>query len=75
VQKIGNEIVSMTIEKDGPVSFMVTTTKNLLHPENETWMLSLEINDSDEQTKAVLKKVAEVEGINHIGAGRSTCNR
>jgi hypothetical protein len=68
VQKIGNEIVSMTIEKDGPVSFMVTTTKNQLHPENETRMLSLEINDSEAQTKAVLKKVAQVEGINQSGA-------
>ena len=32
------------IVKHGPVSFMVTTTKATLHPENETRMLSLEID-------------------------------
>jgi hypothetical protein len=64
VQRNGNEIVSQTIEKEGPVSFLVTTTKSKLHPENETRMLSLEIDDSERQTKAVLRKVAEVEGLN-----------
>jgi hypothetical protein len=28
VQKVGNEMMTVTIEKEGPVSFMVTTTKN-----------------------------------------------
>jgi hypothetical protein len=60
VQKVGNEYISRTIEKNGPVAFMVTTTKNKLHAENETRMLSLEIDDSEGQTKAVLKKVAQV---------------
>jgi hypothetical protein len=68
VQKVGNDIVSVTIEKEGPVTFLVTTTKNKLHPENETRMLSLEIDDSEAQTKAVLRKVAEVEGMNRTGA-------
>src|SRR5262249_27274796 len=36
--------------------------------ENETRMLSLEINDSENQTRAVLDKVAEVEGLNHVDA-------
>jgi Winged helix-turn-helix DNA-binding len=44
--------------------FMVTTTRNKLNPENETRMLSLEVNDSEEQTRAVLGKVAEVIGLN-----------
>jgi hypothetical protein len=58
-----NKMVSHLIEKNGPVSFMVTTTKTKLHPENETRMLSLEVDDSEGQTKAVLKKVAAVEGL------------
>jgi hypothetical protein len=65
VQKAGNELVTITIEKEGPVAFLVTTTKNKLHAENETRMLSLEIDDSEKQTKDVLGKVAQVEGLNH----------
>ena len=56
------------IEKEGPVAFLVTTTKNKLHAENETRMLSLEIDDSENQTKNVLGKVAQVEGLNHTSA-------
>jgi hypothetical protein len=68
VQKIGNELITVTIEKNGPVAFLVTTTKNKLHAENETRMLSLEIDDSEKQTKSVLGKVAQVEGLNHSAA-------
>ena len=63
VQKVGNELTSCcTIEKEGPVTFLVTTTKSKLHPENETRMLSLEIDDSEKQTRAVLHKVAAGRG-------------
>jgi hypothetical protein len=68
VQKVGGELIAGTIEKNGPVAFLVTTTKNKLHPENETRMLSLEIDDSEHQTKKVLAKVAQVEGLNRIDA-------
>jgi hypothetical protein len=68
VQKVGGELVAVTIEKKGPVAFLVTTTKSKLHPENETRMLSLEIDDSENQTKDVLSKVAQVEGLNHSAA-------
>jgi hypothetical protein len=64
-QKIGDQITSVTIQKEGPVAFLVTTTKAKLHPENETRMLSLEIDDTEQQTKNVLRKVAEVRGLNH----------
>jgi phage/plasmid primase-like uncharacterized protein len=64
VQKIQDELVTTMIEKDGPVSFLVTTTRNKLNPENETRMLSLEVNDTEEQTKAILRKVAAVVGLN-----------
>lgn len=59
VQKIGSEIVPVAVEKQGPVAFLVTTTKNKLHAENETRMLSLEIDDSENQTRKVLDKVAQ----------------
>ena len=52
------------IEKNGPVCFLVTTTKHVLHAENETRMLSIEVDDSADQTNAVLLKVAETEGLN-----------
>jgi hypothetical protein len=63
-QKVGGQIITKVIEKHGPVCFMVTTTRNKLNPENETRMLSLEVNDSEAQTKAVMRKVAEAEGYN-----------
>lgn len=66
-QKIGNDIVTVTIEKEGPVAFVVTTTKTKLHVENETRMISLEVDDSDQQTARVLVKVAQVDGLNDAG--------
>jgi hypothetical protein len=44
VQKIDNEMVTVTVEKNGPVCFLVTTTKAAMNAENETQMLSLEID-------------------------------
>jgi predicted transcriptional regulator len=62
--KVDGRIVTEVIEKNGPVSFMVTTTKHALHQENETRMLSVEVDDSADQTSAVLRKIAETEGLN-----------
>jgi hypothetical protein len=64
--KIGNKIETVAIEKNGPVVFIVTTTRHALNPENETRMLSLEIDDSETQTRQVLVKVAEVEGYGRV---------
>lgn len=64
VQKVGEELVTTEIVKNGPVAFQVTTTKAALHPENETRMLSIDVDDSEEQTKLVLGKVAEIVGMN-----------
>jgi hypothetical protein len=46
------------IEKSGPVNLLVTTTATTLHGENETRMLSLPADDSEAQTKAVLRALA-----------------
>ncbi|MEP6598675.1 MAG: hypothetical protein ABJB98_04415 [Actinomycetota bacterium] len=47
-----------TIVKEGPTNAIITTTKALLHQENETRMLSLSTNDSREQTTAILAQIA-----------------
>jgi hypothetical protein len=46
------------IVKDGPTNLIVTTTATSLHGENETRMLSLPTNDSETQTRAVLRSIA-----------------
>lgn len=48
---------TITIEKTGPTGLIVTTTATSLHPENETRMLSVHVDDSPEQTRAVLDEV------------------
>ena len=53
-QKVGGDIITITIVKHGPVSFVITTTRVSVHEENETRMMSLETDDSPEQTGAVL---------------------
>lgn len=49
------------IEREGPTGLIVTTTKTGLHPENETRLLSLHVQDTQEQTRAVLKQLASDE--------------
>jgi hypothetical protein len=63
-QVIDGRVQSVTITKRGPCTFMVTTTRAMLHPENETRMLSLEVDDSPVQTRRVLKKLAQTVGRN-----------
>ena len=63
------------IEKEGPVTFLVTTTKSKLDPENETRLLSLEIDDTREQTEKVLNKVALVEGLHSAGSAATNLGR
>ena len=67
-QKVGNDIVTVTIVKRGPVTFLVTTTRASLHQENETRMLSMETDDSEAQTEAVMEKIAEIEGEGSVEA-------
>ena len=57
-------LATVVVEKNGPVAFIVTTTKTLLNAENETRMTSLEVDDSDKQTTNVLGKVASIVGMN-----------
>ena len=64
VQKIGEQFETITIEVKGPVSFLMSTTKTEVDAENETRMLSLELDDSPKQTKRVMLQVAKREGWN-----------
>jgi hypothetical protein len=64
--QVSGRVQTIEIVKRGPVSFMVTTTKAALHPENETRMISLEVDDSEEQTRRVLKKQAQTFGRNNL---------
>jgi len=49
---------TVLLEKDGPTGLILTTTKTQWHPENETRMLSLNVDDSPELTKRVLAAMA-----------------
>ena len=60
----GKSMTTTTVMKHGPVVFMATTTKAALNQENETRLLSIDIDDSEEQTRRVLDKVAEIVGRN-----------
>jgi len=46
------------IEKEGPVSFIVTTTAPMIHVENETRNWSIFMDESDKQTKRIKDKIA-----------------
>lgn len=64
VEKVkGGGLQPRRIHRDGPTGLVVTTTRVLLHPENETRLLSVTANDTAEQTKSVLRLLAcEAEG-------------
>jgi len=49
---------SVRLEREGPTGLITTTTRVGLHPENETRLLSVTVNDSPEQTQAVMNAIA-----------------
>jgi hypothetical protein len=55
---VGGECTTRVIEKDGPTGLIITTTQTKWHHENETRMLSVNVDDSPEQTRRVLAAVA-----------------
>ena len=46
------------IEREGPTGAIITTTKVALHPENETRLISVTVDDSSDQTAAVMRAAA-----------------
>jgi len=62
VEKTSEGMKPRLIEREGPTGLVVTTTAVKLHPENETRLLSLTVNDTKEQTQDVLVALAEEDG-------------
>jgi hypothetical protein len=58
VEKTPHGLKPRLIEREGPTGLVVTTTAVALHPENETRLLSVPVNDTPEQTVEVLKALA-----------------
>jgi DNA-binding MarR family transcriptional regulator len=59
------------IERPGPIAFVMTTTRNFLHKEDETRALSIQVDDTPEHTRRVLDSIAgrysgaeDQEGVN-----------
>ncbi len=52
---------SLWIRRQGPTGLITTTTEMNLHPENETRFFSVEVDDTPEQTRRVLKAIAASE--------------
>lgn len=59
VEKTADGLKPRLIEREGPTGLIVTTTAVHLHPENETRMLSLTVNDTPRQTREVLLALAD----------------
>lgn len=51
--------MTKTIVKEGPTNLIITTTKTRVHAENETRLLSLNTNDTREQTRAIFRALAD----------------
>lgn len=59
VEKTAEGLKERRIEQQGPTGLIVTTTRASLHPENETRLLSLTVTDTPEQTRSVLRAIAD----------------
>jgi len=55
---VTNQQETRVVEKEGPTGLITTTTSPRLHPENETRLVSLAVNEDSEQTKAVKRGIA-----------------
>ena len=55
--------------RQGPTGLITTTTEMNLHPENETRFFSVEVDDTPEQTRRVLKAIAASENRGGDGNG------
>jgi hypothetical protein len=54
-QKEDDDYVSKHVVKEGPTGLIMTTTENTLHPEDESRMLSLMVDDSRDQIRDVMR--------------------
>jgi urease gamma subunit len=61
VESTSEGIRPRLIEREGPTGLVITTTAVKLHPENETRLLSLTVTDTQDQTRSVLRALAQRE--------------
>jgi len=54
----GGQWRSRRIEREGPTGLITTTTAIRIHPENETRLLSIRVNDTREQTRTIMREFA-----------------
>ncbi|MBC7234246.1 MAG: hypothetical protein H5T69_00270 [Chloroflexi bacterium] len=59
VEKTPEGMTPRHVERQGPTGLITTTTWAGLHPENETRMLSIEVQDTPVQTKGIFMALAE----------------
>ncbi len=59
VEKTPLGMQTRIIVRPGPTNFVTTTTSPTLHDENETRQWSLTVDESPEQTRAVMRRTAE----------------
>lgn len=52
-------MITRVAVKEGPTGVMLTTTADAIHHENETRMLSAYSNETEDQTKAIMARVAQ----------------
>ncbi len=58
VEKGNDGIKKKTTRVKGPAAFITCTTRNMLHPENETRLLFVHMDESAEQTRRINKRQA-----------------
>ncbi len=59
VEKTRDGLRPRLIQRDGPTGLITTTTAVMLHPENETRLLSIPVTDTRDQTKQILLAQSE----------------
>lgn len=59
VMSVDGKLQTVKIVREGPTSLIVTTTRVLLHRENETRVLSITVLDTPEQTQEVMRALAK----------------
>jgi Domain of unknown function (DUF3854) len=62
VESTPDGLKPVMVEREGPAGLITTTTQVNLHPENETRLLSVPVDDTRDQTAAVMSAIAAGNG-------------
>ena len=55
MMKVGNNLEPVELQMQGPIGLLTTTTKVGIHPENQTRVLFVPVDDSRQQTQAIFQ--------------------